>query len=312
MNRNSNIYTVIYAVVLCGLVAVLLSAAALGLKDQQKANTDNEKKQQILNAVVEALAKTEYKQYLDYKIDKGDTIYYSVKFEKADLIWNALDMESNMACVTVNGDLDQDTNPFEINAKSLFTKGEVKADAKLPFFCANINDKPYYIMCMYGAGLWDAIWGYIAVEGDGSTIAGASFDHAGETAGLGAKIKDDPAFAAAFVGKQIFKNGEFAPVVVTKKAADNKVDAITGATKTSDCVSIMVGNSLQGYAAALQQLGQLAGMGSDCCGNAEGGCCGKCQEGAEGECCKNAEGGKSEKHEGECCKEAEGECPKAE
>ena len=298
MNRNSNIYTVIYAVVLCGLVAVLLSAAALGLKDQQKANTDNEKKQQILMAVEGPL--------------QAAGICDAVTFENAAEIWEKLDMESNMACVTVGGDLDQDTNPFEINAKSLFTKGEVKADAKLPFFCANINDKPYYIMCMYGAGLWDAIWGYIAVEGDGSTIAGASFDHAGETAGLGAKIKDDPAFAAAFVGKQIFKNGQFAPVVVTKKAADNKVDAITGATKTSDCVSIMVGNSLQGYAAALQQLGQLAGMGSDCCGNAEGGCCGKCQEGAEGECCKNAEGGECEKHEGECCKEAEGECPKAE
>ncbi len=290
MNRNSNIYTVIYAVVLCGLVAVLLSAAALGLKDQQKANTDNEKKQQILMAVEGPL--------------QAAGICEAVTFENAAEIWEKLDMENNMACVTVNGDLDQDTNPFEINAKTLFTKGEVKADAKLPFFCANINDKPYYIMCMYGAGLWDAIWGYIAVEGDGSTIAGASFDHAGETAGLGAKIKDDPAFAAAFVGKQIFKNGQFAPVVVTKKAADNKVDAITGATKTSDCVSIMVGNSLQGYAAALQQLGEAPAMGGDCCGNAEGGCCGKCQEGAEGECCKNAEG--------ECCKEAEGECPKAE
>ena len=291
MNRNSNVYTVIYAVVLCGLVAVLLSAAALGLKDQQKANTDNEKKQQILMAVEGPL--------------KAAGICDAVTFENAAEIWEKLDMENNMACVTVSGELDQDTNPFEINAKSLFTKGEVKADAKLPFFCANINDKPYYIMCMYGAGLWDAIWGYIAVEGDGSTIAGASFDHAGETAGLGAKIKDDPAFAAAFVGKQIFKNGEFAPVVVTKKAADNKVDAITGATKTSDCVSIMVGNSLQGYAAALQQLGELSTMGGDCCGKAEG-CCGKCQEGAEGECCQEAEGACN--HEGECPKE--GECDK--
>lgn len=299
MNRNSNIYTVIYAVVLCGLVAVLLSAAALGLKDQQKANTDNEKKQQILMAVAGPLQQA--------------GICDEVTFENAAEIWEKLDMESNMACVTTNGDLDQETNPFEINAKSLFTKGEVKADAKLPFYCANINDKPYYILCMYGAGLWDAIWGYIAVEGDGSTIAGASFDHAGETAGLGAKIKDDPAFAAAFIGKQVFQGGQFAPVVVTKKVADNKVDAITGATKTSDCVSDMVRNSLQGYAAALQQLGEGPVAGGDCCGNKEGGCCGKCQNGemAEGECCQG-EGGECNHEEGECPKKAEGECPKAE
>ena len=286
MNRNSNIYTVIYAVVLCGLVAVLLSAAALGLKDQQKANTDNEKKQQILMAVAGPLQQA--------------GICDEVTFENAAEIWEKLDMESNMACVTVNGDLDQETNPFEINAKSLFTKGEVKADAKLPLYVANINDKPYYIMCMYGAGLWDAIWGYIAVEADGSTIAGASFDHAGETAGLGAKIKDDPAFAAAFIGKQVFQNGQFAPVVVTKKAAENKVDAITGATKTSDCVSVMVANSLQGYAAALQQFG--AAPAGDCCGNAEGGCCGKCQNGemAEGECCQKADS---------CATDSCGQCP---
>lgn len=286
MNRNSNIYTVIYAVVLCGLVAVLLSAAALGLKDQQKANTDNEKKQQILMAVAGPLQQA--------------GICDEVTFENAAEIWEKLDMESNMACVTVNGDLDQETNPFEINAKSLFTKGEVKADAKLPLYVANINDKPYYIMCMYGAGLWDAIWGYIAVEGDGSTIAGASFDHAGETAGLGAKIKDDPAFAAAFIGKQVFQNGQFAPVVVTKKAAENKVDAITGATKTSDCVSVMVANSLQGYAAALQQFG--AAPAGDCCGNAEGGCCGKCQNGemAEGDCCQKADS---------CATDSCGQCP---
>ncbi len=291
MNRNSNVYTVIYAVVLCGLVAVLLSAAALGLKDQQKANTDNEKKQQILMAVAGPLQQA--------------GICDEVTFDNAAEIWEKLDMDNNMACVTPAGELITDGNPFETVAKSLFAKGVVKEEAKLPFFCANINDKPYYIMCMYGAGLWDAIWGYIAVEGDGSTIAGASFDHAGETAGLGAKIKDDPAFAAAFIGKQVFQGGDFAPVVVTKKAADNKVDAITGATKTSDCVSDMVRNSLQGYAAALKDLNSLNAGAPSCCSEmAEGECCGKCQEGAEGECC--------EKAEGECCNEAEGECPKAE
>ncbi len=292
MNRNSNVYTVIYAVVLCSLVAVLLSAAALGLKDQQKANTDNEKKQQILMAVAGPLQQA--------------GICDEVTFDNAAEIWDKLDMDNNMACVTPAGELITDGNPFETVAKSLFSKGVVKEDAQLPFFCANINDKPYYIMCMYGAGLWDAIWGYIAVEGDGSTIAGASFDHAGETAGLGAKIKDDPAFAAAFIGKQVFQNGGFAPVVVTKKAADNKVDAITGATKTSDCVSDMVRNSLQGYAAALKDLNSLNAAAPSCCEEkAEGECCGKCQEGenAEGECCGKCEEG-AEKCD-KCPKDAE-------
>jgi len=264
MNRNSNVYTVIYAVVLCGLVAVLLSAAALGLKDKQKANTDNEKKQQILMAVAGPLGQ-------------------EVTFDNAAEIWDQLKMEENMKMVNIRGEVVEESteNPFEVSAKSRFKGGVVTAN-EMPLYVANINGKPYYIMCMYGAGLWDAIWGYIAVEADGSTIAGASFDHAGETAGLGAKIKDDPAFAQAFVGKQVFQNGEFAPVVVSKKNVDNKVDAITGATKTSDCVSVMVEESLKGYYAYLQTIaGGAAPAG--CCQKAEG-CCGHCQEGES--CCQ--------------------------
>ena len=46
----------------------------------------------------------------------------------------------------------------------------------------------FYIIPLRGAGLWNAIWGYIALEEDKNTIKGAVFDHKGETAGLGAEI----------------------------------------------------------------------------------------------------------------------------
>lgn len=234
LNRNSNVYTVIYATVLTVLVAILLTFAAVGLAPQQKANSDNEKKQQVLSAVAGPLQKT-------------------VTFENAAEIWNELKMDENLLAVNVEGAQLEGVNVFELVAKQQFSKGEVKADAQLPVYCANINGNTYYIMCMYGAGLWDAIWGYIAVDAQG-TIVGCSFDHAGETAGLGAKIKDDPAFAEAFIGKNIWKDGELASVAVTKPGKANPyvaggetVDCITGATKTSDCVSAMIYESLKGY-----------------------------------------------------------------
>ena len=249
MNRNSNVYTVIYATLLCALVAVLLTVAAVGLKDQQKANSDNEKKQQILASISSVLGK-------------------EVTFENAAEIWTSLDMDNNMCTVDTKGNELQGENAFEIVAKQQFKAGVVKDEAKLPLFVANVNGKPYYIMCLYGAGLWDAVWGYISVEADGSTIAGASFDLASETAGLGAKIKDDPNFAKAFIGKHVFKGNDFAPVQVLKqgKTAANgadQVDAITGATKTSDCVSIIINNSLTGYKAALQKIAALSSAVSD-------------------------------------------------
>ena len=290
MNRNSNVYTVIYATVLTVLVAVLLSAAALGLKDKQKANSDNEKKQQILSAVSKQIGK-------------------DVTFENAAEIWNELKMDENLLCVGKDGMQQEGVNVFELAPKAQFSKGAVKDDAQLPVYVANVNGTSYYIMCMYGAGLWDAIWGYIAVDAEGN-IAGCSFDHAGETAGLGAKIKDDPAFAESFIGKNIWTNGELTSVGVTKPGkpsvhGGDKIDGITGATKTCDCVDEMMWQSLLGYKNFLLSVKPQAA--DACCEKAEG-CCGKCEEMAEGECCGKC----AEKAEGECCgkcaEKAEGEC----
>jgi Na+-transporting NADH:ubiquinone oxidoreductase subunit C len=244
MNRNSNSYTVIYATVLTVLVAVVLSLAALGLKPQQQENSNNEKKQQVLSAVREAIR-------AKFGTDPS--------FDNAADIWAQLDMDANMFVVDAQGRKVADVGAFDLVFKQQFEKGALKADAQLPVFKATIDGRDYYILSLYGAGLWDAIWGYIAVEADGNTVAGATFDHAGETAGLGAKIKDDPAFAAQFVGKRLFKDGRFTSVSVLKagkKAEGDQVDAVTGATMTSNGVSAMILNSVGAYVPFLQTLNE--------------------------------------------------------
>ncbi len=241
MNRNSNTYTVIYATVLTVLVAVVLSVAALGLKPQQQENSEKEKKQQVLSAISGILAQ------------KGQT----VTFENAAELWDEYNMDENMFAITPTGELLEDADAFSIAPKKQFAKGQIKEDAQLPVFVANVDGKKYYIMCLYGAGLWGEIWGYLSVEDDGNTIAGATFDHASETAGLGAKIKDDPAFAQAFVGKHLFIDGDFRSVSVLKKgktANGDQIDAISGATLTSNGVSDMIRNSIKGYVPFLQKV----------------------------------------------------------
>ncbi len=44
------------------------------------------------------------------------------------------------------------------------------------------------IIPLQGKGLWGPIWGYVSLESDMSTIYGVTFDHKGETPGLGAEI----------------------------------------------------------------------------------------------------------------------------
>jgi len=41
---------------------------------------------------------------------------------------------------------------------------------------------------MRGKGLWDAIWGFVALDNN-LVVKGVYFDHKGETPGLGANIK---------------------------------------------------------------------------------------------------------------------------
>ena len=86
----------------------------------------------------------------------------------------------------------------------------------------------------YGAGLWGPIWGYIGFEGDLNTIKAVRFGHKGETPGLGAKIADEPSFAAGFAGKQVGTGDILFEVAkpANRQTDNNGVDAISGATIT--------------------------------------------------------------------------------
>jgi Na+-transporting NADH:ubiquinone oxidoreductase subunit C len=97
-------------------------------------------------------------------------------------------------------------------------------------------------------GLWGAISGYIALNDDKSTVFGAYFNHESETAGLGAEIKDNRAWQEKFQGKHLF-SGDVIALSVNKKITDNatQVDAVTGATLTSNGVTNMLHDCLTKY-----------------------------------------------------------------
>lgn len=121
---------------------------------------------------------------------------------------------------------------------------------KLPLYIYNQDGNKFYIIAVRGNGLWDEIWGFIALESDLNTIAGASFDHQGETPGLGAEIKDNPGFAEQFQGKKIFENGNYVSVKVMKGGAkdeEHQVDGISGATVTCDGVTEMLQRGIEYY-----------------------------------------------------------------
>ena len=107
-------------------------------------------------------------------------------------------------------------------------------DGELPVYVVNGE---VTVLPMRGNGLWGPIWGYLAVSADGQTVIGAVFDHKSETPGLGGEITTEK-FQSQFAGKEFMRNGAMAPL---------EVDAISGATKTSNGVKDMIDNTMRKY-----------------------------------------------------------------
>jgi len=131
-------------------------------------------------------------------------------------------------------------------------KENKKGDDKLlPLYVyTKDNGEKYYILYARGKGLWDEIWGCVALEDDFNTIAGVSFDHKAETPGLGAEIKDNKAWVKQFIGKKIYDGDTFKGINVRKGGAKDpvyEVDGISGATITGDGVTDMLDDYLVDY-----------------------------------------------------------------
>ena len=232
MNKQSNVYTIIYIIVLVVLVGTALAFTAISLKPLQQANADADKMRQILASVsVEATGSDVIKAYDEY-------------------------IKSTFV-VDENGNRVEGADAFAVDV----AKQSKVADtvSLLPVYeCTLADGSVKYILPMYGAGLWGPIWGYVSVDADGTTIYGAYFAHQGETPGLGAEI-EKPAFSSQFSGKKLIKNGSFVPVAVVKAgqapAGDaDYVDGISGGTITSKGVGAMIDNCLKPYSAFLESL----------------------------------------------------------
>ena len=124
-------------------------------------------------------------------------------------------------------------------------------DMKYPVYKANGPEGALYILPMVGTGLWGPVWGYLSVKSDGRTVFGSTFDHKGETPGLGAEIVT-PVFQEQFKGKTITESdGPYTGIKVYKGGSQTTdphgVDGISGGTITSDGVSEMLMRTLAIY-----------------------------------------------------------------
>ena len=124
-------------------------------------------------------------------------------------------------------------------------KNENEQNGQKVYDC-QIDGKNIKVVSLKGMGLWGGISGYLAVDPEGK-VYGAYFNHEGETAGLGAEIKDSQEWQEKFIGKKIWDEQGNVVLSVVKKVdnPESQVDCVTGATLTSNGVDAMLKDGLK-------------------------------------------------------------------
>ena len=244
INTDKNSYTVVFAVIMVIIVGSVLAFFATGLKPKIDENVRFEKQQNILYA-------------MGVNNNEGEG---SVDFIPTTEVESEFAKYITKQLVIVGSEAKEKENAYLIDVQKELAKVKAGKSAELPLLVGEKDGKQYYIIPMYGKGLWDAIWGYMSLD-ENMEIQGVYFDHKGETPGLGANIKQR-FFMDDFDGETVLDGNSYVGVAVAKgnndplnnDKEDNQVDALAGATITGNGVTAMIKESLKLYKPYLQTI----------------------------------------------------------
>lgn len=223
---QSNAYTLIFTSFTTIILGFLLSFVSTSLKETQEINEE---------------------------IDIMKNILYSLEFSEEDGSWTGeevkklFDSSVIQKVVSVDGEVIENLTPSEIPTD--------KMETQFPLYIKIINNSiDGYAIPISGKGLWSTLYGYFALENDGSTVKGIRFYKHGETPGLGGEVEKDW-FTNNFVGKRITDiNGRLVSIQSIKGQVDtsspnayHQVDGISGATMTTKGLNEFLMNDLKKY-----------------------------------------------------------------
>ena len=227
--RQSNQYIIIYAAILTIVCGGILAVASEGLKEKQQYNIDMEQKRNILSTVIA----------LGEGVDVNDLYSKRVRAFVVDAEGNVKDgllpKDVNLAAEYKKPVGERILPVYEFKSESDTTKTD------------------FVVLPVYGFGLWNNIWGFVALKSDFNTIQGVRFQHAGETPGLGARIETDEEIPDRYKGKTIYEGDKLVSVTMMKGEgndySDNphRVDGMSGATLTAKGVNNMLVEYLKAY-----------------------------------------------------------------
>jgi len=251
MQRSSTTYTLGFAGAVCAVCSILVSGAAVALKQRQDRNVVLDRQLKVLDVTGlwspgEKLSAAEAQKRFDENIRIRIVDLATGEYADKDV---TEPYDPVKAASTADFGVDAPENSARIPRMPKYAKVyEILKDGQTDMI----------VLQVWGRGLWSTMYGYLAMDKDCETIRGLTFYEQGETPGLGGEV-DNPRWKAKWPGRKAFdESGE--PAIAMRKGGAGSVeedphgfDAISGATITSRAVEDLLNFWLgpEGYAAYL-------------------------------------------------------------
>jgi len=234
---NDNIVkTIGVATLLCLVCSIIVSGAATALKSQQVANKLLDKKSNILTVagITDSnKSVSELFEQVEARVVDMASGEYTDSVDAATFDQRKASKEKEYRI-----DLSSEQDIAQIGGISKYANVYLVRDAN--------NKISKYILPIKGYGLWSTMYGFIALESDATTVSSITFYEHAETPGLGGEIENKK-WQASWKGKQIIdSSGQPTLSLVKTKVvpgapgAEYKVDALAGATLTSNGVTNLI------------------------------------------------------------------------
>jgi len=233
-NKDTVGKTITVALTLCIVCSLVVSGAAVLLKDMQVANKSLDLKRNVLAAAgmlkedvgVEEQFKSVTMKVVDLNTGKFTDAVDPARFDQRK---SAKDPSMSMS---LSGDQD-------------LAKISRRESYALVYLVEKEGQLDKVILPVHGYGLWSTMYGFLALESDLNTVAGLGFYDHGETPGLGGEI-DNPKWKATWKGKQVYQQDDVTLALVKglvnpqSSNANWQVDGLAGATLTGRGVTNLV------------------------------------------------------------------------
>ncbi len=234
---DSTRYTFLFATVVCVVCALLIAVSAVGLRDQQETNALLYRQKNVL--VAAGLVKPGEDVPAQELLRIFDD---NIRVRLVDLATGEL----------VPADR-QDPKAYDQRkarndpAQSRAAPPNGAGVSRLPnyatvYFAMKGDAVRLVVLPIEGAGMWGALYGFLALEPDGNTVRGLTYYDQKETPGLGGEI-GNPKWQAVWNGRRVYDDKWVPQLTVIKGRAGppeqdpHHVDGLSGATITSNAVS---------------------------------------------------------------------------